>query len=185
LRLHWAAHNHGGEILSLFGWAHALRQAGDLQASKQKYEEAMKLSEQNGERALHSRAMHALAIQHATQGELDTAIVFMRRAIEVDRAIGYAHALGHDLVDLSNIHLFRGEVVEARVSLQEALVWFGFTEDADALTSTHARLIELDANSCTQPSQSTLRLGVKSHLPLSEGKVYCEFESPVRHQARR
>jgi len=64
------------------------------------------------------------------------------------------------------------------------LVWFGFTEDADALTSTRTRLIELDAEGCAQPMQSTLRRGVKSHLSLSEGKVYCEFESPVRHQAQ-
>jgi DNA-binding SARP family transcriptional activator len=184
LKLHWAARNHGGEILSLFGWAHALRQAGDRTGSTLKYEAALKLSEQNGERAMHSRALHALAMEHAAQGGLDTALVFMRRAIEVDRAVGYAHALGHDLVDFSHIHLLRGEIAEARVALQEALVWFGFTEDADALASTRARLIEMEANGGTQPAHSTLRRGVKSHLPLSEGKVYCEFESPVPHQAR-
>lgn len=44
LQLHWAVGNHGGEILSLFGWAHALRQAADLPGSTQKYEAALKLS---------------------------------------------------------------------------------------------------------------------------------------------
>ena len=184
LRLHWAARNHGGEILSLFGWAHALQQAGDPPGSTQKYEAALKLSEQNGERAMHSRALHALAMQHAAHGGLDTALAFMRRAIEVDRSIGYAHALGHDLIDFSHIHLFRGEVAEARVALQEALVWFGFTEDDEALSSTRARLIELDASGGTPPPQSAMRSSVKSHLPFSEGKVYCKFESPIARGAR-
>jgi tetratricopeptide (TPR) repeat protein len=184
LQLHWAARNHGGEILSLFGWAHALRQAGDSSGATRKYEAALQLSERHGERAMHSRALHALAMQHAAQGGLDMALAFMRRAIEVDRSIGYAHALGHDLVDLGSIHLLRGEVAQARVALQEALVWFGFTEDADALGSTRARLVELDSSSGAASPLNALRLGIKSHLPLSEGKVYCEFESPVGRHAR-
>jgi DNA-binding SARP family transcriptional activator/Tfp pilus assembly protein PilF len=179
LQLHWAARNPAGEILSLFGWAHALRQTGDLQGSTQKYESALKLSALNGDRAMHSRALHALALQHAAQGELDGALAHMRRAIEVDRAIGYAHALGHDLVELSGIHVLRGEIAQARVALQEALVWFGFTEDAAALASTRGVLVELELNGGTPPVHNTLRRNVKSHLPLTEGKVYCVFESPA------
>jgi DNA-binding SARP family transcriptional activator/Tfp pilus assembly protein PilF len=182
LQLHWAARNPAGEILSLFGWAHALRQCGDHDGSTQKYESALKLSEQNGERAMHSRALHALAMQHAALGALDMALAHMRRAIEVDRAIGYAHALGHDLVELSTIHVLRGEISQARVALQEAQVWFGFTEDADALAATRSALLELDSNAGTLPARGALRRGIKSHLPLSEGKVYCVFESPVARQ---
>jgi tetratricopeptide (TPR) repeat protein len=184
LRLHWAARNHGGEILSLFGWARALQQAGDLVGSTQKYEAALKLSEQSGERAMHSRALHALSMQHAAQGRLEVALGFMRRAIEVDRAIGYAHALGHDLLDLADLHRLRGEIAEARVAMQEALVWYGFTEDVDALRSTRARLAGLEAHRGASTLPDILRGGVKSHLPLSEGKVYCEFESPLGRQAR-
>jgi hypothetical protein len=68
------------------------------------------------------------------------------------------------------------------VALQEALVWFGFTEDTEALASTRTRLTELEANGSTPPVQTALRRGVKSHLPLSEGKVYCKFESPAGRQ---
>lgn len=182
LQLHWATRNPAGEILSLFGWAHALRQAGDLHGSMQKYETALKLSALNGERAMHSRTLHALALQHAAQGELDSALAHMCRAIEVDRAIGYAHALGHDLVELSCIHRLRGEMAQARVALQEALVWFGFTEDAEAVASTRSTLVELDVNLGTLPMRSELRRNVRSHLPLTEGKVYCVFESPAVHR---
>ena len=179
LQLHWAAQNPAGEILSLFGWAHALRQTGDQQGSMQKYEAALQLSASSGERVMHSRALHALALQHAAQGQLDTALAHMRRAIEVDRAIGYAHALGHDLVELSCIHMLRGEIAQARVALQEALVWFGFTEDAEALASTRGTLVELDVTGGILPAHSALRRSVRSHLPLAEGKVYCVFESPA------
>jgi len=184
LRLHWAARNQGGEILGLFGWAQALQQVGDLSGSTLKYEAALKLSEQCGERAMHSRALHALAMQHADRGALDLALALLRRAIEVDRSIGYAHALGHDLVDVAHLHLLRDELAEARVALQEAIVWFGYTEDADALDSTRSRLAELDAHGGRPKLTNSMRLGVKSHLPLIEGKVYCEFESPMGRRAR-
>jgi Tfp pilus assembly protein PilF len=187
LRLHWAAGNPAGEILSLFGWATALREAGDLGGSTQKYEAALKLSELKGERVMQARALHALSMQHAEQagseGGLDAALDFMRRAIEVDRAIGYAHALGHDLIDLADLHLLRGEAAQARVAMQEALVWYGFTEDREAMASTHARLAALAANGGARPLPNGSRGGVKSHLSLGEGKVYCEFESPIRRRA--
>lgn len=180
MRLHWAAGNSGGEILSLFGWANALRQAGDLTGAAEKLEAALQLSERCGERVMHARVLHALAMQHACQGALGTALDFIRRAIAVDRAIGYAHALGHDLIDLSDLHLLQGEVAEARVAIQEALVWYGLTEDSGALASARARLVEFDANAGASPPPRGLRGGVKSHVSLGEGKVYCEFETPIR-----
>jgi DNA-binding SARP family transcriptional activator len=184
IRLHWAARNHGAEVLSLFGWAQALQQIGNQPGSTQKYEAALQLSERIGERAMHSRVLHALAMQHADQCELDEALALMRRAIEVDRSIGYAHALGHDLVDVARLHRLRGELAECRVALQEALVWFGYTEDADALHSTRNQLADLDATGSTPSPQDSMRRSVKSHLPLSEGKVYCEFESPMGRRGR-
>lgn len=184
MRLHWATRNAVGEILSLFGWASALRQAGDVNGSREKLDAALKLSDLSGEPVMRSRVLHALAAQHAFQGELDEAVDFMRRAIDVDRSIGYAHALGHDLIDLSNLHLLKGELAQARVAMLEAQVWFGFNEDGEALDLTQARLVELDAKGAVSVLSMGVRGGVKSHLSLGEGKVYCEFESPLG-QARR
>jgi DNA-binding SARP family transcriptional activator len=180
MHLHWAARNPAGEILSLFGWAGALRQAGDLATSTDKLHAALKLSDLSGERVMTSRVLHALSMHNADQGALDVAVDFMRRAIEVDRTIGYAHALGHDLIDLSNLHLLKGEVAQARVAMLEAMVWFGFNEDDEARDLTCARLADLDANRALPMPANQGRGGVKSHLTLGEGKVYCEFESPMR-----
>jgi hypothetical protein len=185
MRLHWSTRNPAGEILSLFGWANALRQAGDLAGSTEKFEAALKLSDLHGERVMHSRVLHALSMQHASEGALDAALGFMRRAIEVDRAIGYAHALGHDLVDISGLQWLRGELAEARVALQESLVWYGFTEDSDAIASARERLVELDSRSPKSAGPTSLRGGVNSHVSLGEGKVYCEFESPISGRPRK
>jgi tetratricopeptide (TPR) repeat protein len=179
MQLHWASKNHVGEILSLFGMANALHQTGDLAGSERKYESAMKLSDSHGERTMQSRALHAIAMLHFAQKNHEPALRFMVRAVEVDRAIGYAHALGHDLVDLSDIHLFRRERTEARAALHEALVWFGFTEDHDALVATRTRIEDLDSGQGSTALPAAPRHGIKSHLPLGEGKVYCEFDSPL------
>ena len=179
VRLHWAARNPGGEILSLFGWARALHQAGDQAGSRQRYEAALTLSEQHGERVMRARALHALATLGASAGDLDSALAMMRQAIDVDRSIGYAHALGHDLVELGELHVRRGEIAQARVALQEALIWFDFGTDAAAQAFTHARLAELEGPERPAAAPGETRLGIKSHLPLNEGKVYCEFESPL------
>ena len=177
LQLHWSAGNSSGEILSLFGLAHALHQAGDLAGAWQKYNAAQQLSERSGERTMQARALHAMAMHHASQRDYDAALGLMLKAIEVDRSIGYAHALGHDLVDLSGLHHVRDELVQSRAALQEALVWFGFTEDADAIASCRNRLRNFADGG--PPDQTVFRRWVKSHLALGEGKVYCEFESGV------
>lgn len=184
LELHWSAKNHEGEILTLFGIANALHQTGDLAGSKLKYEAALALSERYGERTMQSRALHALAMHSRAQAELDEALRFMRHAIEVDRAINYAHGLGHDLVDLSIIHAERGERSEARAALQEASVWFGFTEDHEALASISEHLRGLEVGQVRRLPTSRRPGWVKSHLALAEGKVYCEFESPVAGMRR-
>jgi DNA-binding SARP family transcriptional activator/Tfp pilus assembly protein PilF len=179
MQLHWAVGNHGGEILTVFGIGDALQQTGDPEGARRKYDAALALSERYGERTMQARALHALAMQCRTDGALDDALRYMQRAIDVDRAIHYAHALGHDLVDLSLIHQLRGEMAEARAVLQEAGVWFDITGDAAASASVAARLGELEAGrgAAVDPPAGSGR--VRSHLPLPEGKVYCEFESPL------
>jgi len=157
--------------------ANALQQAGDLAASRRKYERALDLSARHGERTMQSRALHALAMQSAGHGDLEGSLDLMQQAVDVDRAIGYAHALGHDLLDLAHLHWLRGERVEARAALQEALVWFRYTEDGEALATARAQLQSIDNGAAMALPQQ--RQWVKSHLALGEGKVYCEFESPL------
>jgi tetratricopeptide (TPR) repeat protein len=179
LQLHWACGHREGEILSLFGLANALEQTADLAGSRRRYEAALQASERHGDRTMQSRALHALAMQSCGQEDLDTGLAYLQRAVAIDRAIGYAHALGHDLLDLSSVHLLRKERIQARATMEEALVWFTCTEDHEAATATRARLEDFDAGDETGLRATTGRTRIKSHLPLAEGKVYCAFESPL------
>lgn len=179
LQLHWACGHREGEILSLFGLANALEQTADLAGARRRYEAALQASERHGDRTMQSRALHALAMQSCGQEDLDTGLAYLQRAVAIDRAIGYAHALGHDLLDLSSVHLLRKERIQARATMEEALVWFTCTEDHEAATATRARLEDFDAGDETGLRATTGRTRIKSHLPLAEGKVYCAFESPL------
>jgi tetratricopeptide (TPR) repeat protein len=179
LQLHWAARNHQGEVVTRFGMASALLQSGDVPRSRRQYEAALALSERHGERTMQARALHALAMLERAAGALDDALRFMERALEIDRAINYAHALSHDLVDLSVIHLLRGERSEARAALLEALAWCDYTDDELARASILARLDDFDAGRAPRPDAEDRSAWVMSHLPLAEGKVYCAFESPL------
>jgi DNA-binding SARP family transcriptional activator/Tfp pilus assembly protein PilF len=185
LPLHWAASNREGEILTLFGWANALLQTGEAAGARAKYEDALQLSERYGEQTMRSRALHALAMCWRAAGDLDQALHFMRRALEVARGINYAHGLGHDLVDLSEIHWRRGERLEAQAALQEARVWFAFVEDPAALEGASRRLKDLASGRGLDDGAGSGRGWVKSHLSLAEGKVYCEFESPMARAMSR
>jgi DNA-binding SARP family transcriptional activator len=176
LRLHWAARNPSGEILTRFGVAGALHQAGQPDRAGAEYRAALAMSERHGERTMQARALQALAGLARERGALDEALDAMQRAVAIDRSISYAHALGHDLVALSDVHLLRHERAEARVALQEALVWFEYTDDADAAASARLRLDAPDGGPA--PMAWASDRSVRSHLHLPEGKVYCAFESP-------
>jgi DNA-binding SARP family transcriptional activator/Tfp pilus assembly protein PilF len=179
LALHWATGNREGEILTLFGMGGALQLAGDPVGARARYQAAVGTSERHGERTMQARALHALAMLCIDQDDLDGAIGLMERALAIDRAIGYAHALGHDLVDLCALHLRRGEKAQARSTLQEALVWFVCTDDSDAVTEARVALERFDEHAADPSRIVPRRSGVKSHVSLSEGKVYCAFESPL------
>jgi DNA-binding SARP family transcriptional activator/Tfp pilus assembly protein PilF len=182
LAIHWAAGSREGEILTRFGMGHARLRLDDEAGATREYEAALALSERYGERTMQSRALQALAARSLARGDHDAALRSMRRALDVDRSINYAHALGHDLVQLSAIHLHRGERSESRAALAEALVWFDLTEDRDSALAVQAYARELDRGG-SPPMPVGDR--VRSHLPLSEGKVYCAFESPLAHASPR
>jgi DNA-binding SARP family transcriptional activator len=179
LPLHWAARNHTGEILTRFGEAAALRQIGETGAARRSHEAALALSELHEERTMQSRALQALAELCREDGALEEAIGFMRRAVAVDRAINYAHGLPHDLVGLAAIHFERGERAEGLAALREALVWCDIAGDAAAAGAVQALLADPGAVRPASHATGGTQGCVRSHLALPEGKVYCQFESPL------
>ena len=182
MELHWVSGNHRGEVLSQFSMGHCWQQLGDEARSRQHYTAALELCERYHEPTMKARALFALAGSARREKGLDEALSLMRRAIEVDRSLNFAHALGHDLLGLAQVHLARGERFEAEAAVREASIWFEGLQDAEGLAATESMLATAIAGELTL---TVSELGnfdgqgiwIRSHLPLSEGKVYCEFES--------
>lgn len=189
MELHWVSRNHRGEVMSQFGIGHCWQQLGDETRSRQHYAAALDLCERYHEPTMKARALYALAGTARRENGLDEALSLMRRAIEVDRSLNFAHALGHDLLGLAQVHLARGERFEAQAAVREASIWFEGLQDAEGLEATRSMLATAIAGGSTS---AVSELGnfdgqgiwIRGHLPLSEGKVYCEFESHQTGAAR-
>jgi len=68
-------------------------------------------------------------------------------------------------------------------NLSEVLQKIRLTEDPVGLTETQARLDALEQGTLADIDRPTTMGWVESHVTLAEGKVYCEFESPMaRHK---
>jgi len=86
------------------------------------------------------------------------------------------------LLALSDIQTQRSEWDVAREHLQEAMTWLRLIEDQAGLAQAQARLRALERGSPQAMDPSATKGWVKSHVALAEGKVYCEFESPMARQ---
>ena len=182
LNLHWANQDRRCQGLTLYGMAHALRQLGDLDGASTRYEQALAHCEAAGDRLMTSRVHHALAGLHWQVGALDHALDHMRQALVISREIGYGPGIAHGLLALSDIQAQLDKADVAGEYLEEALTWLRLTEDQDGLTQAQARLRALKTGSPEAMDSPVAKGWVRSHVALAEGKVYCEFESPMAQQ---
>jgi tetratricopeptide (TPR) repeat protein len=159
--------------------AHALRQLGDSDQALARYQRALDHCRAAGDRLMASRVHHALASLHWEAGALDQALEHIQQALAISQEIGYGPGIAHGLIALSDIQARRGDVHAAREHLQEAMTWLRLTEDQAGLSQAQTRLGALEKGGPHELDASTAKSWVKSHVTLTEGKVYCEFESPI------
>ena len=179
LQLHWARQDHKRQALSLYGLTHALRQLNRLQQAMQKYEETLVQADLAGDRLLASRVYHGKASLFAELGELDQAIRVMHQAASISREIGYAPGLAHSLFGLSYLYARSQQTDNARAALVESAEWFQILEDQECLQAVKHRLRQLDENPAEMEEPPAQMGWVKTYVTLIEGKVYCEYESPL------
>jgi DNA-binding SARP family transcriptional activator/tetratricopeptide (TPR) repeat protein len=179
LNLHWARQDRRRQGLTLYGMAHALRQLGDFDQALVRYHGALDHCRASGDRLMTSRVHHALASLHWEAGAPDQALEHIHQALSISQEIGYGPGIAHGLIALSDIQAQRGDVEVAREHLQEAMTWLRLTEDQAGLAQAQARLGVLEKGTPEELAASTTKGWVKSHVALTEGKVYCEFESPI------
>jgi DNA-binding SARP family transcriptional activator/tetratricopeptide (TPR) repeat protein len=184
LNLHWARMDRRGQGLTLYSMAHALRELGDLQGALTDYQRALALCQDSGDRLMLSRVHHTLAGLQWEIGVPDQALAHLQHALGISREIGYGPGIAYGLIALGHFYGQQSERHTARQHFEEAITWLQLTEDQVGLAETQARLDALEQDTLAGIDRPTTVGWVKSHVALAEGKVYCEFESPMaRHKS--
>jgi DNA-binding SARP family transcriptional activator/predicted ATPase len=181
LQLSWARRDYQRQSLSLYGMAHALRQLDQSQRALETYRQTLKQAELARDNILLSRVHHETATLLTELGDLESAFNAMHQAVDVSRESGYTTGLAHSLVGLAYLHTRQGKSEEARIAFKEAIECFKLLEDGASLEYVSKTIKELDVK--YEIEQPPPNLGwVKTYVTLNEGKVYCEFESPLATQ---
>jgi len=95
-------------------------QEGDLQAAAEAWEQARKLSAENGDPAGQIRAMILIAHAYRSGGLFDAAQESLSSALEISRAAGSSVLTATVLGQLGSVHLDLGSVDKAQMFLAEA-----------------------------------------------------------------
>ena len=179
LALQWARQDYRRQGLTLYGIAHTLRLMGDRTAARDRYEQALTQTESAGDKLMTSRVHHALGSLMAQDRQNEAALEHLQRAVKISEAIGFAPGMAHGLVGLSYMYALTAQSHAARDALHDALNWFQLMEDPVGIevASTRIKHLNQDPTSMTEPPP---QMGwIKGHVVLNEGKIYCQFESPV------
>jgi hypothetical protein len=131
-----------------------------------------------------SRIHQALASILWEQGTSDQVLDHLHQALFISREMGYGPGIAHGLSAVGAFAAQRGERDLARQHFEEASTWLRLTEDQEGLIEIQTRLEALEHPPLPQSPQPPAMGWVRSHLALSEGKVYCEFESPLARKWR-
>jgi tetratricopeptide (TPR) repeat protein len=179
LQLHWARQDRRRQGLTLYGMAHAWRQLGV-------FDQALAHCQAAGDWLMASRAHHALAGLHWEAGADAPALEHLGRALDISREIGYGPGIAHGLLALGHVEARDGRLDAARQHLREAMTWLRLMEDHARLAQAERMLHGLEQGTPPdRPGELPAALGwVKTHVALAEGKVYCEFESPMALSSR-
>jgi len=182
LHLHWARQDHRRQALTFYGLAHAYRQLGDRLEAHDKYQQTLVQGELAGDKLMISRAYHELAILVAGTGDLELACQHMAQAVAICREIGYLPGLAHSLSGLSFFYVQMAKFEKAKKTLTAAQEWFELLEDPQNAADLGKRLSQLQHDPAAFAAPTAM-VWVKTHVNLAEGKVYCEFESPLARQS--
>ncbi|MGB5048113.1 MAG: tetratricopeptide repeat protein, partial [Caldilineaceae bacterium] len=179
LNLHWAQQERRRQGLTLYGMAHTLRQIGQNDEALVRYEQALTHCQAAGDRLMTSRVQHTLAGLYWEMGVLEQAVAYMQQALTISREIGYGSGIAHGLIALSYLGMQQENLALAHQYLTEAITWLKLIEDQPGVAEAQARLATLETG-FLDPMAPPVTLGwVKDNVVLAEGKIYCEFESPM------
>ena len=112
-------------LFNLFVQGITLTGKGDYEAALALFREGLKLAEKVGDEAIHHRLLNCLGWLHAELGDLDGALDFNRQSAEVGRRRDDPGTFPNAEINLGEIYLAKGDVVEAANCFESAYRFWG------------------------------------------------------------
>jgi tetratricopeptide (TPR) repeat protein len=179
LQLYWTRSDHRRQAVTLYSLAYANRQTAHFDTALRYYHQARAFCERVGDRLILSRICHALAILHWEMEEGETAVQAMGEAVEISRAIGNLPGIAYGLVAQGYMEAHLERHATAIEHWQAALAALNLMGDEEGVREVQKRITQLTngAGDLTEPPPAMQ--WIRSHIVVTEGKVYCEFEFPA------
>jgi predicted ATPase len=179
LQLYWMRREHRRQAITLYSLAYAYRQTARHDEALRYYQQARAFCEKTGDRLILSRVCHAVAILHWELQREEEALQAIGEAVEISRAIGHLPSTAYSLVAQGYMEAQMGRRELAHHHLEEALLPLNLMGDEEGIGEVQKR-IDLLAEGKGELSEPPPALNwVRSHVVLTEGKVYCEYELPA------
>ena len=179
VELQWSIGNLRGLALSLYGMANAHRAVRQYDEAAHYYTQSLEQCLASKNRVMQSRVYHALATLHWETGNHNAAFRYLIDAVDMSIEIGYSMGAAHSLLLLSVYYCQQGDLSQARARMEEAIEWLQLSEDTRQLNTANIWLRALDDGRVEAIELPTNMQAIRSHVKVPEGKIYCEFESPL------
>jgi tetratricopeptide (TPR) repeat protein len=178
LDLLWGQRDVVGQGMTLYGMSHALGQMNQVDTAAERARRALDQFMTAGDLLMASRAHHKLAGLCWQIGDLPQAIVHIEHALRISREIGYGPGMAHGLVAAGYLYTLHGNREKTRIALDNAKIWFSLIDDVDAVQEVDRLAEQIEKGKAEIPAPSSIGW-VRSHVLLSGGTVFCEFETPM------
>ena len=178
LQLYWGHRDHRRHALTLYGLAFAYRQIAQPEQALRYYQQAQASCEKAGDRLILSRVYHALAILYWEMQQPETALHAMSQAVAIIRDTGHLPSIAYSLLAQGYMAAQMGRRTVAQPLLVEALMSLELMGDQEGIGEVQRRLAALADGKANLPEPPATMSWIRSHVVLTEGKVYCEFELP-------
>ncbi len=179
LQLYWMRRDERGQAVTLYSLAYAYRQTSQFDEALRYYQQAQAFCEKVGDRLIRSRVSHAIAILHWEMQQGEAALQAIHEAVEISRVTGYLPGIAYGLVAQGYMEFQLDQREAAHQHLQAALLTLHLMGDEEGIGEVQKQLERLANGSLDLPEPSAVMNWIRSHIVLSEGKVYCEFELPI------
>jgi hypothetical protein len=126
-----------------------------------------------------------MAILYCEMEQPEASLHAMHQAVEISRATGHLPGIAYSLLAQGYMAAQVGRRAAAQQLLVEALTSLELMGDTEGIGEVQRRLELLADGKGNLPEPPATMSWIRSHVVLTEGKVYCEFELPSLSRGNR